>query len=377
MKLIINTSNLYGGGGVQVGISFLNECLFFNENEYHVFLCPSILNQINIKLFPSNFIFYSFANSPKPTFKGLKVIMNLKNLEKKIKPDCVFTIFGPSYWTPKAPHLMGFAIPHFIYPNSEFFKIISTKERIKWKLLSIIKGYFLKTNSGYYHVESEVVRLRLSSFINCSINNIFTISNTYSNIYNNYKFKEKKILQSNESMSEFRFVCISAFYIHKNLEILNEVIPLLVNNGFTNIKFVLTISTELFEKKFTDIAKKQIVNIGPITVDECPQLYSECNALFLPTLLECFSVSYLEAMVMNLPIITTNLPFAHEICGESALYFQALSANEAFKQIVCLYKNTSLQSELVSNGLRQLKKFENSTQRAKKYLDICNVISKK
>ena len=62
MKLIINTSNLHGGGGTQVGFSFIHECIKFPENEYSVFLCPQLSNEIDLKKFPSNFDFYNFPS---------------------------------------------------------------------------------------------------------------------------------------------------------------------------------------------------------------------------------------------------------------------------------------------------------------------------
>ncbi len=41
----------------------------------------------------------------------------------------------------------------------------------------------------------------------------------------------------------------------------------------------------------------------------------------MPTLLECFSASYLEAMYMKKIIFTSDLPFAHTVCKDAAFYF--------------------------------------------------------
>ena len=52
MKIIINVSNLYVGGGVQVAISFINELKFIkNINQYHIFLSEPINLQIEKNLF--------------------------------------------------------------------------------------------------------------------------------------------------------------------------------------------------------------------------------------------------------------------------------------------------------------------------------------
>jgi|GEM_PF-6339705 hypothetical protein len=49
MRIIVNCSNLRIGGGIQVALSFIRECINFNRNEYQVSLSPSISSQINQK----------------------------------------------------------------------------------------------------------------------------------------------------------------------------------------------------------------------------------------------------------------------------------------------------------------------------------------
>lgn len=373
MKLIINTSNLHAGGGVQVGFSFIYECLKFNEHEYHVFLCSQLYNQIDRKVFSNNFYFYYFPLPPSPSIKGLKVIRELVTLEKQINPDCVFSIFGPTYWTPRSNHLMGFAIGHFLYPEFYFFKKVRFKEKVKWKILSKVKRFFVLKNAKYYHVETEDARLRLAKYLSRPKDSIYTVSNTYNSNYNNVITEFTKILPLRDDR-EVRLLCISAYYSHKNLEILNSVIPLLNKNGFANVKFVLTIDDHSYESIFSKEAKKQIINIGPISIDRCPQLYSECDYMFLPTLLECFSANYPEAMKMQKPILTSDLSFAHDVCGEAALYFNPLDDMNIFQAIIKLINNKSLQNELILKGKEQLNKFNTAEERAIKYLEICKKI---
>lgn len=374
MKLIINTSNLHAGGGIQVAYSFINECISFPNNQYHVFLCPTLNKQIRKIDFPKNFFFYEFVDKPFFSLKGLSTLKRIKKLESNIKADCVFTVFGPSYWTPKSVHLLGYAIPHFLYTDSPFYKAISFKEKLKWKLIYITKRFYFLANANYYHVETEDARVRLSKYLNRPLNSIFSVSNTYNSIYNSNIVKSVQILP-NRSLAEFRFVCISAYYSHKNIEILNKVIPLLKMNGMTNIKFVLTIDSKIFESIFSDINKSQIYNIGAIDIENCPTLYQECDALFLPTLLECFSANYPESMKMQKPILTSDLTFGRNICGEAALFFNPIDENDIFEKICLLVNDKQLQNEMISKGNIQLLNFNTSKERAEEYLRICKMIS--
>src|SRR5690606_10275866 len=115
----------------------------------------------------------------------------------------------------------------------------------------------------------------------------------------------------------------------------------------------------------------RIHNVGPVRPEECPALYQECDGLFLPTLAECFSASYPEAMKMEKPIVTTDLGFAKSICGTAALYFEPMDAIAAAEQIKKLISSPYLQDRLIKQGKQELKKFDTPRSRAEKYLQLC------
>ena len=138
--------------------------------------------------------------------------------------------------------------------------------------------------------------------------------------------------------------------------------------GRTNFEFVLTIEPEELERIFKGCA--YITTVGPVPPEECPSLYRECDAMFLPSLAECFSASYPEAMIMSKPIITSDLGFARSICGDAAIYFKPKDAETAANQIERMIDDTQLKETLIVNGHKRLKKFNNPRERAKLYLDI-------
>nr|WP_297165208.1 glycosyltransferase [uncultured Dysgonomonas sp.] len=372
MRLIINTSSLFSGGGVQVALSFIEECRNFEKNEYHVFLCPSVEKQIDKLSYPSNFIFYTIERKGNIIRNILYLRKKLSSFEKKIKPDCVFTIFGPSYWTPKVPHLLGYALPHFLYSESPFFFRNSLLAKLKWKITAIFKKYFFLKNAKYYHVETEDARMRLAHFLHSPIDKIYVVSNTYNSYFACFNNEERdKMIKSSNIKT---FLILSAFYPHKNLSILNEIIPLLIKSGINNVEFVTTLPSQIYEDNFLEVSKTKIRNIGVIAAQDCPQLYFECNFIFLPTLLECFSANYPEAMKMDKPILTSDLPFARDICGDAALFFDPLDPNDIVAKIKLILENEELQKELITNGREQLKNFPSAQMRAEKYLTICNSI---
>ena len=91
-------------------------------------------------------------------------------------------------------------------------------------------------------------------------------------------------------------------------------------------------------------------------ISEVPSLYEQTDIVFQPTLLECFTAVYPEAMRMRRPIVTTDLEFAHGLCGDAALYYSATDPEAASERLIELISNTELRQQLVDNGIEELKK---------------------
>ena len=74
----------------------------------------------------------------------------------------------------------------------------------------------------------------------------------------------------------------------------------------------------------------------------------------MPTLLESFSGSYIEAMHYGVPILTSDLDFAHDVCGESAIYFDPWNVETIKNAILELINNPEQARKLISAGKTQL-----------------------
>lgn len=366
MKLIINTSNIIIGGGIQVSLSILNELLKYSSNEYHVFISPKVASQINSKNFPSNFHFYNFKLSPASIFTRKKVISELDRLESEICPDAVFTVFGPSYWKPKNLHFSGFADGWCYTPNSIAFKKLTFIEFIKVKLLIFYKNYHIKNSSDFIFVETQIAKNNIIKNLKIKKDIIFVVGNTYNKFFDKF-FIQKPVKKNNQT---FKLLTLSSYFVHKNLEIIIDVLKVLNKKSKKSFIFYLTIDEKVFKSIFGDT--KEIINLGPQTSADCPRLYQNVDALFLPTLLETFSASYPEAMKMKKPILTSNLDFAKDICDNAAMYFCPTSAEDIADKIIKLSNDKKLYNELVKRGAKRLKKFETAETRVSKYLSILN-----
>ena len=371
MRILINTASTFKGGGIQVAKSFIEECRNFSSNQYFVVLSESLSKMIDVKKFPENF---SFIKAPfRPATAVFKLNSHnyfFKEIEKTWRPDIVFTTSGPSYWRPKVPHLMGYNLPHYIYPESPYFNIIPIKRKLWWKGMKIYARYVLRRDADVFVVQTNDVNERLKKFVNRS--KVYTVYNTINAHYLEAEKVQDKIPV--KKSNEFRLLTLSAWYPHKNLSIIPAVIDQLKKQGYTNIKFVVTLPDVDFKKLTRGFDIQNIINVGPVKVEEAPSLYKECDAMFLPTLLECFSASYVEAMKMEKPIITSDMGFARTICENAALYVDPIDANNIADKILKLVNSKKLQNELIKNGLNKLNNFGTAEGRAKQYLDICKTM---
>jgi hypothetical protein len=374
MRLLINTATTYKGGGVQVAKSFIEECKELLEHEYFVVLGENISKSIDKDSFPENFTFYEVPFRPATkVFTWSSHNHFLKRIEKQWKPDIAFTTTGPSYWRPKVKHVMGYNLPHYIYSDSPYFQIIPFKRKLWWKFMKIYAKYILKRDADALVVQTEDVKERVKKLL--SKKSVFTVSNTISEHYLSPKKVAKKL--PNKAKKQFRLLTLSAWYPHKNLSIIPKVLDVLIKKGHTNIVFVVTLP-KIDEGKLhlSNKYDDQIINIGPVKVDEGASLYEECDAMFLPTLLECFSASYAEAMKLHKPIVTSDMGFAHTVCKDAALYVNPMDEYDIASKIIELSTSYELQKNLVIKGVERLQMFGTSQDRAKRYIQICHSLVK-
>jgi glycosyltransferase involved in cell wall biosynthesis len=163
--------------------------------------------------------------------------------------------------------------------------------------------------------------------------------------------------QAPEPKRPFVFLCLGWYYVHKNLEILPEALRQIRAYSSRPVECRITISPDQhprarrFLREVENMADV-IVNLGPVLRSELARIYASADALLLPTLLESFSRTYLEAMHFSLPILTSDRDFARHICQDAALYFDPLDADSVARSMARIMEDGELRARLVQNGKR-------------------------
>ena len=155
-----------------------------------------------------------------------------------------------------------------------------------------------------------------------------------------------------------KLLYLTYYYPHKNLEILIEVASRVRDLG-RNYRIILTIAANQHEnaaRLLQDIHDRHlddiIVNVGPVAMADVPSLYRGCDGLLMPTLLESFSGTYVEAMYHRIPIFTSDLDFARGVCGDAACYFDPHDADDIVDKIDAVFDDPSRVAALASAGAR-------------------------
>jgi glycosyltransferase involved in cell wall biosynthesis len=370
MIFLINCSNLKAGGGLQVADSVCTQLDRFSQHQFHVVL-PSCLKftKEKIEQYPHVEVYsYEIPNSFTTIVRGRDTFLD--KLVEKFNIDAVLTVFGPSRWCPKVPHLCGFAMAQLVISDSPFCARMSMSQRAKWALWCKVRQWSFKRSANYFWTENPYISAKLEKLL---VNRqVYTVSNYYNQVFDHPENWIRKI-----KLPEFDGVTclsISTHYPHKNFEILIESVRLLKEHyPDFHVRFVLSFTEN--EMPAPDDVRDSFVFIGRVDVAECPSLYEQCDIMFMPTLLECFTASYPEAMRMEKPIVTTDLEFARGLCGDAACYYSPVDPKAAAKAIYKVATDKEYAQQLTENGKKQLKTFYNYLQRAEKLISILEKIS--
>lgn len=349
---------------LQVGHSFVSELLHRNDHDYY-FILSSLLR----KNFPgyddsNRFITYDVKPSVLLSLTGKEKKLNA--IFERINPDVVFSVFGPTYWKPTCPHVCGYAKAGYFYPDSPFIQRMPLLRKMKLLLLKKLHMHDFSHFNQALVTETTDAANRLSSLLPSKM--VHVVSNTYNQI-----FEQPDRWDESVSLPEFdgiTMLSITANYRHKNLDVIPRVISYLKEyHPLLKFRFVLTLNRSDY-RSIEEEHASHILFLGQVSIYQCPSLYKQSDFMFMPTLLECFSATYPESMKMGVPILTSNMPFARDVCGDAAIYFDPLLPQSIGEAIYSLAASEELRSEMVERGQKRLASFENSNSRAQEYIEI-------
>jgi len=167
----------------------------------------------------------------------------------------------------------------------------------------------------------------------------------------------------NRLADRFVLFCLTKYYAHKNVEALAEVFERFADD-LRDVTVIFTIEPDDHPLAGRFLARircgqlpRHLINVGRIAQTDLPSYYANSQGLILPTLLESFSGTYVEAMQFERPILTSDLDFARDVCGPAARYFDPLDPRSILDAILELKSSPTLRDTLVTAGRERMRTF--------------------
>ena len=207
-------------------------------------------------------------------------------------------------------------------------------------------------------------------------------------IINYYHFDPKKIITTYEAVDpelqlasrevvhpQPYILYTGNVYPHKNIEVILSALTLI-----PKIKLKIICARSVFTKRIEKIVSQQKLNrrvefLGYVPDKGFKGLYASALALVHPSLLEGFSLTGLEAMALNCPVVSSDSSCLPEIYENSVLYFNPHHPEDLVRQLKKLIDNPPLRRLLIKNGRQQVKKYswvKTAHQTLEFYQDIIN-----
>lgn len=372
-KILFNSSTNVVGGGVKNSAIFIKYALMDSFFDWEFAISPqikSILVKWGISCEGTNFLL--FNESPA---RNLESKLRLKDLVEKNKYALVYTMAGPAYINFSTIHVMGISNAFITHADWDAFSLM---KNFFYSIRYIGKSFvqlLYSRKADYFIFQTEQARNSYCKRAIIPKNKTFIVTNA---------FDDSLVKIENDSFSKtdiFRIFCPGADYIHKGFQFIPSIAKAMKRMGKSDFKFnfILTLPEgklwNQIKNKADDLGvSENIVNRGAFNYSEVCQVYNEADLVFVPSLLETFSASYLEAISFQKKLVVSDKDFAREICNGYAEYVNPKNPVQTAEILLSAMQSKDVDISRTLLGKSILKKFGNQTERFEKIRQIISQI---
>jgi glycosyltransferase involved in cell wall biosynthesis len=176
------------------------------------------------------------------------------------------------------------------------------------------------------------------------------------------RFIGPPVQQASQPPERFRLLYVSEYADYKNFTTLYRALQYLSNSEQKGI-FLVTTADPWQHPSVASVSRNEdqrlsrdpsiapfVTNVGYVTYADVPALYRDCDAFVFPSIAESFGHPLVEAMASGRPVIAADTAVNREICGEAALYFEALDAKGLAESVLLLRNNPPLRARMSMAG---------------------------
>lgn len=348
MKLLLDCTPLHSGGGIQVAIAFLDGLRHRDDIAWMAIMSEDMKSKLPDMHRGLDRI---IALRKESAVDFIRLRRTLSRLEHQYRPDIVFTVFGPAYFRPQAPHLVGFALPNLIYPHDG---VLASLDGPLQRIIDVLRCTLLR-QADHLVVETETVRTRLIDRLGIEDRKVSVIGNCVNPLLLNFTPSDLP------DRARFEILTPAAYYPHKNLEIIPAVAAALkrLDPAFD---FIFRLTLDPASRPWRHIEAQarrfevagQVTTLGNLSLPALAKAYNAASAVFLPTLREASTAVYPESFYFGRPLITSDIDFARELCGDAAIFVPPMIPAVIAESILTMHRDPVRVAHLVEAGKKRL-----------------------
>lgn len=375
MNIVLNFVPLKSGGGVQVGLDFIEQAKRLGTQHRWYLVCSagtpfeSVGETANFR-----------CSEVVPRSAGARFwfeYVSCRALLRKVQADVVYTQFGPQ-WPAASDYrnVVGCAYSNLCYPEIDFWKGFPPLRRAERHVVDVLRRRRLYL-ADLVIFETEDLAERAIRILQLPPARVAVAKPAASVLVSPRRNHDETRRRCADMPRGFRVVLLSVYNPNKNMEVLPRVARILKDHhAIDDVVFVLTLPKgSAPAKSLAALADElgvgeRIYNFGPVPHEGCAELYRVCDAVILPSQLESFSNTIGEAWVMRKPLLITDMDWARSICDDAALYFKYSDPADIARQIVRLRSADTAAQALTRAGESRLETFPTSERRFQRYLEL-------
>jgi len=328
MKILINATNVVGSGPKALALSLLPELSNTLSKHALRLLLPDTAEFINIKLASNNqrYFFPRATGIKNNLLRMHELYLGIPRHAREFGAHACLTLGDVGVQRLQCSEIVFLQNSLFVYPVSELHGHSS------W---GPIKGWYLKRclqrtlgRVAAVVVQTPVMRDRLIDSYCVDAKRVCIVGQpapVHVKTFSESKALHDVIAGTGERL---KLLFLAQYYPHKNHAILPSVcVELKRRNLHDRVRLYTTLTTEEWARLQPELENSAVVvNLGRLKPDEVASALRTSDALFLPTMVESYGLVYLESMLLNRPILTSNRDFAHYIAKDFAIYFDPLDS---------------------------------------------------
>jgi len=295
--------------------------------------------------------------------------LRIPQIAKEWGADLIFTPMGAGPLRSPVPTVVGWHDPSPGYPESPMWDRVTPRFK-RVERLRRAYSQFAVRKALRVCVQTETMARRLSQAWGLDPARMRIVSNGLSAFHQG----QPPAPQERSEDGPRIVLVIGNAKPNKNLEAVPAVAHALAARGVSDVQVHVTQSRgaaymETFESEVLRLGPSAVplLLIGEVPHDSLGDTLRRASVVFLPSLLESFSQTYLEAMHYGVPLVTSDIDFAREICGGAALYADPLDPEAGAAQVERALNDQAERARLRAAGFARVPTFPLWEERFRTY----------